>query len=79
MFKLISRHLVAKSTEMRSLNRSSSSNRRMLTTSTCMRQQRPRRAVMYVPGHDEKKLKKISSLSADCVLLDCEDGVGFDK
>jgi len=44
-----------------------------------MRQQRPRRAVMYVPGHDEKKLKKISSLSADCVLLDCEDGVGFDK
>ena len=30
---------------------------------------------MYVPGNDERKIKKIPSLGADCVCLDCEDGV----
>jgi len=34
---------------------------------------------MYVPGHDEKKIQKIKSLNADCVVLDLEDGVGYDK
>ena len=38
-----------------------------------------RRALMYVPGHDEKKIQKIKSLNADCVVLDLEDGVGYDK
>ncbi len=37
----------------------------------------PRRALMYVPGSDERKLAKIPKLGADCVCLDCEDGVAF--
>jgi len=39
----------------------------------------PRRALMYVPGNDDRKLNKISSLHADCICLDCEDGVAIDK
>ena len=30
---------------------------------------------MYVPGNDNRKLAKIPSLGADCICLDCEDGV----
>lgn len=37
----------------------------------------PRRAVLYVPGNDERKLQKIPSLAADCIVLDCEDGVAL--
>ncbi|XP_055355232.1 citramalyl-CoA lyase, mitochondrial-like [Paramacrobiotus metropolitanus] len=37
----------------------------------------PRRAVMYVPGDDEKKLAKIAHLRVDCPVLECEDGVAF--
>ncbi|XP_048454259.1 citramalyl-CoA lyase, mitochondrial isoform X1 [Rhincodon typus] len=39
----------------------------------------PRRAVLYVPGNDERKLHKITSLDVDCVVLDCEDGVALNK
>ncbi|TKC53364.1 hypothetical protein EI555_005679 [Monodon monoceros] len=39
----------------------------------------PRRAVLYVPGNDEKKIKKIPSLNVDCAVLDCEDGVAVNK
>lgn len=39
----------------------------------------PRRAVLYVPGSDERKLKKIPSLGADCIVMDCEDGVALSK
>ncbi|XP_073899156.1 citramalyl-CoA lyase, mitochondrial isoform X2 [Castor canadensis] len=39
----------------------------------------PRRAVLYVPGDDEKKIKKIPSLKVDCAVLDCEDGVAANK
>lgn len=39
----------------------------------------PRRALMYVPASEEKKLAKISSLQADCIVLDCEDGVALSK
>ena len=35
----------------------------------------PRRALMYVPANDEKKLGKIPKLGADCICLDIEDGV----
>lgn len=38
-----------------------------------------RRAVMYVPASDEKKLKKVPSLKADTVVLDFEDGVAFNQ
>ncbi|CAL1544510.1 unnamed protein product [Lymnaea stagnalis] len=37
----------------------------------------PRRTVMYVPGHDPKKLKKIPHLGVDCAVLECEDGVAI--
>ncbi|XP_067890327.1 citramalyl-CoA lyase, mitochondrial isoform X1 [Heterodontus francisci] len=39
----------------------------------------PRRAVLYVPGNDERKLHKITSLHVDCAVLDCEDGVALNK
>ncbi|XP_055465677.1 citramalyl-CoA lyase, mitochondrial isoform X2 [Psammomys obesus] len=39
----------------------------------------PRRAVLYVPGNDEKKIRKIPSLNVDCAVLDCEDGVAGNK
>ncbi|KAE8625893.1 hypothetical protein XENTR_v10006432 [Xenopus tropicalis] len=39
----------------------------------------PRRAVLYIPGNDERKIQKISSLSVDCAVLDCEDGVAINK
>ncbi|XP_064442002.1 citramalyl-CoA lyase, mitochondrial isoform X5 [Mirounga angustirostris] len=51
------------------LGYSSSSNHRYI----------PRRAVLYVPGNDEKKIKKIPSLNVDCAVLDCEDGVAMNK
>ena len=40
---------------------------------------RPRRSLMYVPGNDERKVAKIPVLGADCVCLDCEDGVAVNK
>ncbi|KAJ8349950.1 hypothetical protein SKAU_G00250800 [Synaphobranchus kaupii] len=39
----------------------------------------PRRAVLYVPGNDERKLRKLTSLDVDCAVLDCEDGVALSK
>ncbi|KAM9709357.1 citramalyl-CoA lyase, mitochondrial [Menidia menidia] len=39
----------------------------------------PRRAVLYCPGNDERKLKKLASLDVDCAVLDCEDGVAVTK
>ncbi|XP_058478998.1 citramalyl-CoA lyase, mitochondrial [Solea solea] len=39
----------------------------------------PRRAVLYCPGNDERKLRKLASLDVDCAILDCEDGVALSK
>ena len=39
----------------------------------------PRRALMYVPGCDERKVAKIPQIGADCICLDCEDGVALNK
>ncbi|XP_076357687.1 citramalyl-CoA lyase, mitochondrial-like [Tachypleus tridentatus] len=39
----------------------------------------PRRAVLYVPGDDERKIKKVPTLNVDCAVLDCEDGVALSK
>lgn len=36
---------------------------------------RVRRAVLYVPGHERKKIEKATTLDVDCVCLDLEDGV----
>uniref|UniRef100_A0A672SPW0 Citramalyl-CoA lyase, mitochondrial n=1 Tax=Sinocyclocheilus grahami TaxID=75366 RepID=A0A672SPW0_SINGR len=37
------------------------------------------RAVLYVPGNDERNLRKLISLDVDCAVLDCEDGVALNK
>ena len=39
----------------------------------------PRRACLYVPGNDKKKLSKIETVQADSFILDCEDGVAINK
>lgn len=44
-----------------------------------MKQYIPRRAVLYVPGSDDRKLQKIPKLGADCIVMDCEDGVALSK
>ena len=36
---------------------------------------RPRRAFLYVPANDARKLQKAAGLGADCVCLDLEDAV----
>lgn len=40
---------------------------------------RLRRALLYIPGSDEKKIRKIPSLRVDCAVMDCEDGVAYNK
>lgn len=40
----------------------------------------PRRACLYVPGDDERKLNKIKTLKdVDCLILDTEDGVAQNR
>ncbi|XP_050298974.1 citramalyl-CoA lyase, mitochondrial-like [Anthonomus grandis grandis] len=39
----------------------------------------PRRALMYVPGDDPKKIQKSFTIDVDCIALDCEDGVAANK
>ena len=38
-----------------------------------------RRALMYSPGNDERKIGKAAASGADSVILDLEDGVAFNK
>lgn len=37
----------------------------------------PRRAILYVPGNDLRKIHKVRSVNVDCAVLDCEDGVAM--
>ncbi|EDV23849.1 uncharacterized protein TRIADDRAFT_26921 [Trichoplax adhaerens] len=39
----------------------------------------PRRAIMYVPGYDDRKANKAATLTIDSIVLDCEDGVAINK
>nr|CAH7744372.1 unnamed protein product [Callosobruchus chinensis] len=39
----------------------------------------PRRALMYVPGDDTKKINKAVGLDVDFIALDCEDGVAINR
>ncbi|KCV68891.1 hypothetical protein H696_04309 [Fonticula alba] len=41
--------------------------------------ERTRRALFSVPGADERKLSKVSSLAADSIVFDLEDGVVFER
>uniref|UniRef100_A0A8C5BJQ8 Citrate lyase beta like n=1 Tax=Gadus morhua TaxID=8049 RepID=A0A8C5BJQ8_GADMO len=38
-----------------------------------------RRAVLYCPGDDRRKLAKLATLDVDCAVLDCEDGVALGR
>ena len=61
---------------------SADTNSRCLATCSKVlkeRQYRPRRAVLYVPGNDERKLQKIASLNVDSAVMDCEDGVAINR
>lgn len=40
---------------------------------------RARRALMYTPGDDMHKIRKSAALEVDCVCLDLEDGVAFNR
>lgn len=40
---------------------------------------RARRALMYVPGNDERKITKAAGLAVDGVILDLEDGVALNR
>lgn len=40
---------------------------------------RPRRTFLYTPGDDLKKIQKASSLEVDCICLDIEDGVAYNR
>ena len=35
--------------------------------------------MLYCPGNDDRKLRKLASLDLDCAVLDCEDGVALSK
>ena len=41
----------------------------------------PRRALLYCPGNDSRKIAKLTTIanSVDSVVLDCEDGVAMNK
>ncbi|HEU5181231.1 MAG TPA: CoA ester lyase [Candidatus Polarisedimenticolia bacterium] len=43
------------------------------------REPRARRALLFVPGDDERKVAKAAASGADCVILDLEDGVAEDR
>ncbi|CAB4069621.1 CLYBL [Lepeophtheirus salmonis] len=49
----------------------------LFSSSLDKRHSTPRRALMYVPGSDKRKLAKIPQLGADCICLDMEDGVSY--
>ncbi len=40
---------------------------------------RARRALMYVPGDDRRKIEKAASLGVDSIILDIEDGVALNR
>ena len=40
---------------------------------------RVRRALLYMPGNDMKKIEKAATLGADCACLDLEDGVALNR
>ncbi len=38
-----------------------------------------RRALLYMPGDDQHKIEKASTLGVDCICMDMEDGVAMNK
>ncbi len=44
-----------------------------------MKEIRARRAILYVPGNEARKMEKAVTLGADCVCFDLEDGVAWNQ
>src|SRR5512139_382152 len=40
---------------------------------------RPRRALLYMPGDDLRKIRKATTLDVDCICMDMEDGVALNR
>jgi citrate lyase beta subunit len=40
---------------------------------------RSRRALLYMPGDDMHKIQKATTLGVDCICMDIEDGVAYDR
>ena len=38
-----------------------------------------RRALLYMPGDDRRKIEKSTTLGVDCVCMDMEDGTAVNK
>ena len=40
---------------------------------------RSRRALLYMPGDDRRKIEKASTLAVDCICMDLEDGTAVNR
>ena len=40
---------------------------------------RSRRALLYMPGDDRRKIEKATTLGVDCICMDLEDGTALNK
>src|SRR5512147_3062504 len=40
---------------------------------------RARRALLYMPGDDMRKIQKAATLGVDCICMDMEDGVAINR
>src|SRR5512138_3484298 len=40
---------------------------------------RARRALLYMPGDDRRKIEKAATLGVDCICMDMEDGVAVSR
>ena len=38
-----------------------------------------RRALLYMPGDDRRKIEKATTLGVDCICMDMEDGTAISK
>eukprot|EP00112_Aurelia_sp_Birch-Aquarium-sp1_P003662 Seg1412.12 transcript_id=Seg1412.12/GoldUCD/mRNA.D3Y31 product="Citramalyl-CoA lyase mitochondrial" protein_id=Seg1412.12/GoldUCD/D3Y31 len=51
----------------------------VLTRNASFQTARPRRSLLFVPADDKKKITKATNLRADCIILECEDGVAMSQ
>ncbi|KAI8056558.1 Pyruvate/Phosphoenolpyruvate kinase-like domain-containing protein [Syncephalis plumigaleata] len=70
-----SRWVSQTSPESKQLRSSDDNNTSTLAKGLTM--DRSRRALFYVPGSDQRKLKSATKLEADCIVYDLEDSVPF--
>src|ERR671922_680283 len=46
---------------------------------TSRRTMHSRRALLYMPGDDRRKIEKATTLGVDCICMDMEDGVAISR